>query len=317
MSFDPTHPQHASVRNKLKRAWFEPANLIGVAGAFALSLALLNPIPLLVGLVAEAAYMLFVPDSKWFTKRLAQSFDQEVIDHRESLKAKVFPKLRDEVCSKVLWLESARKNIEASGNSQDPWFREALRKLDFLLEKYIQFGDKEADYNKYLFTLLQQSVDSFEKPERAKLGMAARIFDELNGGEIGELDAFHGWTNFTGSEHADSIQAMDSYYGREIASLEQAATDEAVFATKEILTKRTSVVARRREFVNRLGATLINIRHQMDLIAETFGLINDEIRARSPEQVLADIDDVVRGATTLTDTLDQLTPSDQVVTKIS
>lgn len=316
MSFDPTHPQHGSVRNKLKRAWFEPANLIGLAGAAALSAALLNPIPLLVGLVAEAAYLLFVPDSAWFTKRLAKSFDQEVIDHREKLKEAVFPKLRDDVRSKVLWLESARRNIEASGNSIDPWFREALRKLDFLLEKYIQFGEKEADYNKYLFTLLQQSVDSFEKSERSKLGLGVRIFDELRNGEIGEMDAFHGWTNFTGTEHADSIAAMDSFYQREIEHLQQSAESETVFATKEILTKRTSVMTRRREFVTRLGDTLINIRHQMDLIAETFGLINDEIRARSPEQVLADIDDVVLGATTLTDTLDQLTPSDQVVTKL-
>jgi hypothetical protein len=54
----------------------------------------------------------------------------------------------------------------------------------------------------------------------------------------------------------------------------------------------------------------------MDLITETFGLINDEIRARSPEQVLADINDVVNQATSLTDAIDEITPSDQLVARL-
>ena len=54
----------------------------------------------------------------------------------------------------------------------------------------------------------------------------------------------------------------------------------------------------------------------MELIAETFGLINDELRARSPEQVLADIDQVVMQATSLTDALDQVTPTDQLVANV-
>jgi hypothetical protein len=75
------------------------------------------------------------------------------------------------------------------------------------------------------------------------------------------------------------------------------------------------VLTRRREFIVRLSDMMVNLRHQMELIAETFGLINDEMRARSPEQVLADIDEVVTQATSLTDALDSLTPIDQVVAR--
>ena len=75
------------------------------------------------------------------------------------------------------------------------------------------------------------------------------------------------------------------------------------------------MLKRRREFIIRLSDMLVNLRHQMELIAETFGLINDEMRARSPEQVLADIDEVVGQATSLTDALDSVTPMDQLVSE--
>jgi hypothetical protein len=45
---------------------------------------------------------------------------------------------------------------------------------------------------------------------------------------------------------------------------------------------------------------------------DTFGLINDEIRARSPEQVLADIEDVVSQSDSLTETLQDVSPFDQM-----
>lgn len=44
---------------------------------------------------------------------------------------------------------------------------------------------------------------------------------------------------------------------------------------------------------------------------DTFGLINDEIRARSPEQMLADIDDVVLQTDSLTEALQEVAPFDQ------
>ena len=52
----------------------------------------------------------------------------------------------------------------------------------------------------------------------------------------------------------------------------------------------------------------------MQLMTDTFGLINDEIRARSPEQVLADIDEVVTTTNSLTEALEAVTPLEQLVT---
>jgi len=62
--------------------------------------------------------------------------------------------------------------------------------------------------------------------------------------------------------------------------------------------------------VVRIGQSLINVSHQLNLMEDTFGLISDEIRARSPEQVLADIEDVVFQTDSLTATLEDVSPFD-------
>jgi hypothetical protein len=55
----------------------------------------------------------------------------------------------------------------------------------------------------------------------------------------------------------------------------------------------------------------------MDLVEDTFGLTNDEIRARSPEQILADIDDVVSQTDTMVQVLEELAPYEQMAARLS
>ena len=194
----------------------------------------------------------------------------------------------------------------SSAAVQDKWFREALRKLDFLLEKYLEFAERESEYLNYLFTLSAEAGSNLNDSERRKIPPVLRR---------GQEDLPPAARPISESDVKDLIDTIQGYYEREIASLEKQCEAETVFATKEILTKRRDVLKRRREFIIRLSDMLVNLRHQMELIAETFGLINDEMRARSPEQVLADIDEVVGQATSLTDALDSVTPMDQLVSE--
>lgn len=286
--------------------------MVGLAGFFATAAALLSPVPILVGLVAEAAYLLFVPDSKWFQKRLSKKFDDEIKEQRRQLKFKVFPKVRREVQQKYEWLEGARATIESQATTEDPWFGEALRKLDFLLEKYLQFADRESAFLNYLVLVANESFDSLSRDQAKRLPTFVRVARER--ASSGDPPALA--ISFTHPEATELIGTIEDYYRCEIEDLQSKATNEPVLATQNLLQKRCEVLARRREFVIRLGEILINLRHQMDLISETFGLINDEIRARSPEQVLADINDVVSQATSLTDAIDEITPSDQLVAKL-
>ncbi|MEQ1932672.1 MAG: hypothetical protein ABL962_02155, partial [Fimbriimonadaceae bacterium] len=149
--------------NRYLSAIKEDFNLIGLASGLALSLVLLNPIPLLAAIVAEAAYLLFVPDSKWFERRLERKYDEEVIAHREKLKSEVFPHVRNSVRERFLGLESMRRQIESQVSGEEKWFRYALRKLDFLLEKYLQFAQKESTFVQYL-TALKTQVQDPDKP---------------------------------------------------------------------------------------------------------------------------------------------------------
>ena len=54
------------------------------------------------------------------------------------------------------------------------------------------------------------------------------------------------------------------------------------------------VIKRRKEFVGKMEKILANLNHQLRLVEDTFGLINElKMRARSPEQLLIDIEEVV------------------------
>jgi hypothetical protein len=304
VNFDPSSPQYRSVRSRLAVAFQEPFNVVGLAGTVALAAALLSPLPLLCAVVAEVAYLLFVPDTAWFTKRMETRFDAEVRAHREALKNKVFPKIRDEILERFNWLEQARVQIEQTSTVQDRWFREALRKLDFLLEKYLQFAERESEYLAYLLSLLRESYSNLSRDEIRDLPSLSRYKDA----QVPPHDL-----KISQQDVQALIDAIQQHYDLEIKGLTASSETEQVMATRDILTKRMQVLTRRKEFILRLSDMMVNLRHQMELIAETFGLINDELRARSPEQVLADIDEVVNQATSLTDALDSMTPADQVV----
>src|SRR5947199_10758266 len=86
----------------------ENPNKVGLASALGLFVASWNPIPLLVGVVAEAAYLLFVPDSKWYEARLSRRHDAEVERRRRQLKDQLIPTLRPEMQDRFTRLEETR-----------------------------------------------------------------------------------------------------------------------------------------------------------------------------------------------------------------
>lgn len=57
--------------NEVRSALREPLNILISATLVAVSAALLNPIPLIVGAVAETAYLLFVPSAGWYRQLCA------------------------------------------------------------------------------------------------------------------------------------------------------------------------------------------------------------------------------------------------------
>lgn len=334
-------------KNRLAEAFRENYNLVGLAGAVALSAATLNPLPLLVGVIAEAAYLLFVPDSKWYEVRLSRKFDAEVEARRAALKAQIFPRISGAMQDRFSRLESIRAQVAANpppGNEDDLWFREVLRKLDYLLEKFLMFAEKEARFRAYLQSVYEQvrrdrgaeassmpprrpgggrnpnimpasvpDYDLFDAPRdrRGRPSLPRRgeaVVIEINAAQ----DERAGGAGRLADRWArETVTAIQNHYQSEIQDITEEQAAEEDLNTKAILTKRIEVLEQRGEYVGKIGKILINLGHQMELLEDSFGLINDQMRARSPEQILADIEGVVYQTDSMTKLLEELAPYDQ------
>src|SRR4051812_22647304 len=108
--------------NRTVAAFMENFNTVGLAAAVAVSAATLNPLPILACMVVEAAYLLFVPDSKWYQARLSERYDKEVLARRQKLKEQVFPTLGSDVQARFERLELVRSQINGQDFEGKHWF---------------------------------------------------------------------------------------------------------------------------------------------------------------------------------------------------
>lgn len=300
------------VVKRYAEAFKEGFNLIGLGTATAISLATLNPLPLLGALILEAAYLLFVPDSKWYENRLEKRYDQEILDRREKLKREIMPSLRYEVRDRFTLLEDKRRQIEAQAKGEDKWFREALRKLDYLLEKYLQFAQQESRFSQYLVSLEGElrSGTQIKNPPPVVKGKKPK-FDVVRAGDqnVAYVVPSEDWIDST-------VGYIQGRYKSEIEGIGKRLAEDPDFPTAKVSEKRMEVLQRRQDYVGRIGLILHNLGGQMQLMQDTFGLINDEIRARSPEQVLADIDEVILASNSLAEAIDSVAPLEELVAKL-
>ncbi len=332
--------------NRYLSAFKEQHNLIGLSTAVAASMALMNPLPLLVGLVAEAAYLMFYADSRWYAARLARRFDDDVAKRREELRLQIFPQLSPAMRERFERLENVRRDIDHQAQDDAQWFREVLRKLDFLLEKFLHFASKEAQFRDYLQAARNQAQPS-RRVNAPPHSVRAAINSTLNpvppaprsslpsslpGSGSGPLTArglsSNGASNGPDLASTSSVADAATRWVRETVEIVQQSYDGSIAqiaaqaeqarkdsddVTGAVLEKRLEVLKRRREFVGRIGRIQINLDHQLALVEDTFGLISDELRARPPEQVLADIEDVVSQTNTMTQLLEEVAPLEQLL----
>jgi len=299
--------------NRYLEAFKETFNAMGLATAVAVSFALLNPLPLLAGLVAEAAYLMTVPDSKWYEARLSKRFDADVERRRQKMKDDIMPTLSPAMMARFARLEDTRRQIDVQSQDDKTWFREVLRKLDYLLEKFLVFASKESQFRTYLTALqdelhgapVRPSEDVVVHDKRASRGRYQPPPLSIQTGVPDDQ-----WVT-------RAVTEVQSHYEDERAAIEKQLANEQDDNTKAVLEKRMDVLQRRSEFVAKIGKILGNIYHQLQLLEDTFGLINDEVRARSPEQILADIDEVVVATDSMSSALEELAPYEQLTARVA
>ena len=298
--------------NRTEEAFKEHANLIGMAVFAALSLAFLNLGPLLVGVVAEVAYLLFVPDSSWYTRlsniRAAIAAQQQ----RETSKKDTLPTLCPNTRARYLRLEQVCRQLGEKTSNQ-ALFTEAPHKFEYLLDTYLAFAVKEAQFSQYLASV-HEEVCGARPQQQLGRGSAARISMVTPPAGVrppgpAPLDTNDPWV-------ATAIADIHAKYTSELQECNALLCKEADASTKAVLQKRVEILQRREEFLGKIEKALENLTHQLQLLEDTFGLINDEISARSPEQVLEDINDVISQTDTMTKTLDELAPYEQIATRL-
>jgi len=321
-----------------QQALQEGGNLIGLSVAAALSAATLNFLPLLIALVAETAYLLFVPDSRWYEQRLARRHDAEIARRRAELKDRILPQLSAGVRNRFLRLERVRDDIAAHPPdprllvADDGWFREVLRKLDFLLDKFLQFAQKELQFRAYLQSIVEEVRNERRVPPRGpRPGSAVWIPDPPRDTRKSRGDRSRGRRGEEGileePERAGpaeaeqlwvqrSVEEIQGHYSEEMDGLRTQLQNDSDGSTRAVLEKRLAILERRREFIGKLGRIVTNLSQQIHLLEDTFGLINDEVRTRPPEQVLADIEDVVTQTQTMTEVLEEVAPMEQMMTRM-
>jgi hypothetical protein len=201
-----------------------------------------------------------------------------------------------------------------------------LRKLDYLLEKFLLFASKEMQFRSHLRAVLaevrgvkpraqtkddarSESRPSDDRPQRRTITNAPRQPSAPQRADDAPPDAADRWVQQTVGE-------AQANYELEMNDIRKLLEKEQDADTKAVLEKRLDVLQRRHEFVGKIGKTLLNLNHQLELLEDTFGLISDEIRARSPEQILADIEDVVGQTDTMTRVLEEVAPYEQLAARM-
>jgi hypothetical protein len=276
-------------------AFKDELNWIGsgaiVAAGFFLGAPLLIPF---IWLGFEAAYMLFVPDSAWYDRRLSRKFDAEVVRRRDSLRRRFYPLLLPEDRQRFEMLERMRAEIEEQQTGSGTVQREMLRKLDFLLERFLQFGSKRAEYLEYLRELLQQ--------------------------ETGLTPARRGWwggreESAAGFRPSAMVGRLVQHYQAEIEGRQQE-LELQQGSSAAIVRKNIQILEQCRQNVAQIGEILENITQQMELVVNTFTMLNGQVRTRPPEQMLTDVQDVVGSSEALTETLAAFAPLEQAVQRL-
>lgn len=301
--------------NNLREAFKENANLIGLAVTAATSAVLLNPVPLFIGLVAEAAYLLTVPDSNWYTRLLKVRGAIAAKKVRDAAKTEALPELCPGTRERFLRLEKLCDQI-ASDTEEQHWFAEAPEKFNLLLDKFLAFAIKEAQFSQYLASVHEEVCGMrprflAKRPTPQPLARQTHVYGPHAASQEPEppLDTDDSWVQ-------QAIANIRAKYTEELGNLNGLLAKEQDDSTRAVLAKRIEILQRREEYLTKIEKALTNLTHQLQLLEDTFGLINDEISTRSPEQVLEDIDDVLTQTDSMARILDELAPYEQAISRL-
>ncbi len=257
--------------NRLWAAFKENANIVALATTATLAAAATDVRPLLFGVALEALYLVIVPNSGWYRARLEERAEEGEDERRVQFKRRHLAQLSPVMQARWIRLENVRDSIAQKIDDDPQWFRPIVDKLDDLLEKWLEFGAREAE--------IRQSLEQAH----------AMLSDAQTAGA----------SPVTQNQVVQIVARIRNGYAREIAQLDAQLSGETDFARQQLLKNRREVLQRRSDWAQRSSQMRDVLLQQLELLEDTFGLVQDQLRARAPERVLADLESVLwrtRGA---------------------
>jgi hypothetical protein len=292
--------------NRYIEALKDEPHLIGMAAIFAVCAATAPLVFPFVALPLEAAYLLFVPDSAWFRNRMRRKYDADVERRRRELRDRLLPALSPQDQARFIALEEARAEIAGQERSAPgAWSQEVLRQLDYLIEKFLMFASKKMEYRRYIVELAVTRAEL----EGRRLRLPRQPGDEYHPERVVERAAREADVDML-------LAGVLGDYGAEIQNLDGSIQQEKDAQTREILKTNQEILRRSRESAAEIGRLLRNLDQQLQLVVNTFSLINSQVRTSSPEQLLGDVNSVVDQSESLTEALAAFSPVDQTVQRL-
>ena len=299
------------MESRIKTAFNEQENMIGMAAFAGLSIFLLNPIPLIIGAALEVAYLLFVPDSNWYNNKLVARQKELAKERRDALKQKVYESGGQEYLEKYAQLKSVRTQLDDDYTSRPDW-RDVIDRLDTLLGKYLEFSLQDTRLRQYLDSLsdqAEQGLPGLLKPKNKET-------TELRARLMQSQQAAENFSDETVRWVETEMASIRMYFQSQISAIQQLINEEEIRIAagtgsannRDTLQKRIEIQAMSLNQAEKIGQGLVNLNQQMALMEETIRLINGQIKSKQPGQVLLDIENLVDQSETVSNFLHDIAP---------
>lgn len=298
-----------------KSAFCETLNWLFMGLAVFVTLTSQSVAVLFAAAAVEFGYLLFVPDSALYKDILAERAMRQRQRDRAQLKRQMLPRLLPADRQRFLRLEMLRNQIPAAAGVSAAEMSSICRQMDVLLDKFLEFGGKNAHYRSYLVEMVRPAPGPLQTgaPWLDRLvDLAGTLLNEKQ--EVVKIPV--GGTPRRVTDVAAIIEEIRKDQDVRLQQVQASIDQQASEANKQVMAKNLEVLKKRRERIGELGDIITNLECQLDLIDSTFGLISDQVRTQAPEQILRDITDVVTQTETTTKLLADTAPMEQALNRL-
>jgi hypothetical protein len=209
-----------------------------------------------VGIAAEAAYLLFVPESSWFRKRVRARHKAAEAEYRRRLHEQVARFAGSSYSRSYDAMLRIRESVAKETDPEDETSGEMLQQLDYMLEKYSLFAYQMVQYQRYL--------------------------EHLAGGREGNP--------------ADLAQRLVEQANQQLARLHSQLDRTRDDPTRAVIQQNIDVLDKKRALIERLGALVQNLSLHLQLFRNSFDLVGGLVQTRAPGEVLNVINDAISRA---------------------